>query len=296
MKIPSYLLNPFNNININKFDLTKYENQISKLIKNKKKNNKIYDIVIMSAGKNSRINVKYPKSLIKLKYPNKETTLIENLINILLITKIKINKIYLIVRKEHQSNFNFLKKKYSKIELVDLEENQIKGTTRCLIQIYKKIESKDFILMWGDIALISRRVIHNISILHEKYNTMMSFPTCIKKDPYLSIQRNKYGNINKVKHYKKNIIRNILSEQDLSFFFCKTKIIKYLIKFENEYDKNKECDFIKFLPYISNYSKILSPPIGKLFEVEGINYKQDLKKIKKKLLNYNYQEYINNYL
>ena len=72
--------------------------------------------------------------------------------------------------------------------------------------------------MWGDIALISRRVIHNISILHEKYNTMMSFPTCIKKDPYLSIQRNKYGNINKVKHYKKKIIRNILSEQDLSFF------------------------------------------------------------------------------
>ena len=229
MKIPSYLLNPFDRININQFDLNNYENQIDNLLKNKKKNSKIYDIVIMAAGKNSRININYPKSLIKLQYPNKETTLIENLINILLITKIKINKIYLVVRKENKSNFNFLIKKYSNIELIDLDENQIKGTTRCLIESYKKIKSKDFILMWGDIALISRRVIHNISILHSKYNPMMSFPTCIKKDPYLSIQRDKYGNIRKVRHNKKKIIRNIFSEQDLSFFFCKTKIIKYLM-------------------------------------------------------------------
>ena len=297
MNIPSCLHNPFKKTNIFDFNQNKYNCKISRLIK-KSKNSKAkkFDIVIMAAGKNSRLNINYPKTLIKLKYPNKKNTIIENLINILETSKININKINIVVRKEYEKKFLNIKKNISKVQIIPLNENQITGTARCLINVKQHIKSDDFILMWGDIALISRRIIYIIASLHSKYNSLMSFATCIKKNPYVSIHRNTDGVILKVKHNKKKISKSFLSEQDTSFFMCKKKIFKHLINFEMKFSEKKECDFIKFLPYLNKFSKLISPPIAEMFEVEGINYNKDLNFLRNKLNKYEYTKYSKKYL
>lgn len=296
MKIPLCLHNPFNKTNISDFNQIKYNFKIKRLINNKNFKKKNFDIVIMAAGKNSRININYPKALIKLKYPNNKITIIENLINILEISQIKINKINIVVRKEYEKNFLKIKRNFSKVNIISLNEDQITGTARCLINVEQNIKSDDFILLWGDIALISRRVINCIALLHSKYNSLMSFATCIKKNPYVSIKRNANGEIVKVKHNKQVIIKDFLSEQDSSFFICKKKIFKHLINFESKFSPKEECDFIKFLPYINKFNKLISPPFAKNFEVEGINYKKDLNFLKNKLNKLKYTDYVKNYL
>ena len=134
-------------------------------------------------------------------------------------------------------------------------------------------------MFWGDIALISSRIISHSIFLHYLYNAKFTFPTCLKVNPYVSFIKNKEGIIYRVNHSNHNEKNRGYAEQDSSFFLFNKKIFCELKNFIHQHNSRLERDFVKLIPDLNNKFNLISTPIAYLNEVEGINTAGDIVKI-----------------
>lgn len=290
-----------NNFSVNpeKVNLSYYKDYLKKInsiIKsNNLKINKKYQVVIMAAGKGTRMNLNYPKPVFKLNYPYGSNSLIGNIIYTLEKIKFEISSCNIIINKDDEKFFNDFEFNKSKIELIKLRENQIKGTGNCLYESFKFLNKvEDIILIWGDLAIFPKYILNTSVLIKENFKSEIVFPTKIKMNPYVSFLRGKAGEINKVLHSNEGNNYEGYAEQDCSSFVIGSNSFQdfeYFIENKRNYS-NSEIDFIHFIPYLNSLNKnVIGLPIVSETYVSGVNTIKKTKKVQKILDKYNKHNY-----
>ena len=141
-----FIKNPFNTISIKSFNRDAFKALLNKRLSQhsiKIKKNKI-QVVILAAGKGSRMRIDYPKSLFKLKYPNGSFNLLDNTLNNLdlINASIEITKINIVI---NETELDFFKsyKKIKKVSLITLHPSKINGTALCIKEVLPLLNNKE---------------------------------------------------------------------------------------------------------------------------------------------------------
>ena len=292
----SLILNPFEY----DFNLSSYKKYIIDLCSNHKVDNKKkYQIVIMAAGKGSRMNLSYPKPLFEINYPNGKKTVIANLLHVIREAIPNISKINIAINSIDKDYFQDFKDPNNNIEILELNDSQIKGTAVCLDAIKDCLSDKyDIILFWGDLAIIRSSYIFYSILLHEKYKSFITIPTRYKKDPYVGFIRDNFGKFIKIFHSNEAEQYVGWAEQDCLSFILKKEALSLLPEFiKKEKNKGKEeIDFVSFIPFCNIKNNILGIPFADYKNVSGVNNKEKAKIIEKYLENMSSTKYKDKFL
>ena len=278
------------------FSNKEFRNELSKIFSTSRLNFK-YQVVILAAGKGSRMNIKYPKNLYKFDYPDGRKTLLRNNLDQLKKLKKNIEKINIVIRDEDKVFY----KKYEEIDsirIITLKENEIRGTAVCLNNIRDEIkETENILLFWGDLALIPLKDIFFSICIFESACTDFLFPTRYKIDPYVSFARDGDGNIKEVIHSNEGGKVPKWGEQDCLFFIVKTKTLEQLKVFLDSKPIDQELDFVHFIPHLEiNKFNIAAIPISKDNDIFGLNNKDAAAIIQNKLDSLSYEDFKKEFL
>ena len=146
------LQNPFRDYIKEFFSADKFKNSIGITAKNLPREKKEYQVVIMAAGKSSRMNIDYPKTLYNL-ITQAKITILAILLTDKQITS-KSSKVFVVIRDEDAPFYDKLKNT-DNVEFIKLNSNQIKGTANCLLCIKQYLQKDlDILMFWGDLVLI----------------------------------------------------------------------------------------------------------------------------------------------
>ena len=295
-KINNVIFNPFSEPT---FDVKNYVKNIRNYFELKEHSIlKKYQVVIMAAGKGSRMKIDKPKTLFELKYPNGKKTILKNLIDIVELSTDNIIDIKIVINKNHKVFYQNILNKNKNIKLIELEENQIKGTAQCLYHSKFFLNNNlDIILLWGDLSLIPSSYLYYSILIHEKFNPLITMPTRYKKTPYVSFVRDKNGIFNNVFHSNEGNQLKGFAEQDCLSFIVSPRIFEFLEDFIKIKKDEKEVDFIHFIPYCTNINfSVIGLPFANPKKINGINNMEKAKFVQKKLDEYDKKLYKKIYL
>ena len=105
------LQDPFKDFANHNFSFNKFKQNVYKKSAKLLKKEKTYQAVIMAAGKGSRMDINYPKTLYEFKYPSGNRSILSNTLNLIKTLPNNVSKILVIVREEDLPFFNQLQKK-----------------------------------------------------------------------------------------------------------------------------------------------------------------------------------------
>ena len=234
-------------------------------------------VLIPAAGKGSRSNLSYPKTLFEV---NKKPILLR------IFKKINTFDISPTVIVS-QSGKNLVRKcliknKY-KFEII--EQRKPKGMGDAILKVKKSKFYKNFehvLLIWGDLPYLSSRTLGILVKTHLKYDYDFTFPTLNEKNPYTYLRKDKNGKVLELLETRQmNKIAPIYGERDIGVFIFKKKIINMLSKnFPEKISPiTKEHGFLYILKYlIKNNYKIKNLLIAKSRESISLNKISDLNK------------------
>ena len=138
-----------------------------------------FNLLIPAGGKGSRVNLKYPKSLIKIN----SKTILE--LQISLFSTYDKNPT-LIINKKHEKIFkNFINKNQIQIETL-IQDNPI-GMGNAVLNFNKSkfySDAENILLVWSDIPFLSKNTIKKTISNHIKYNNDFTFPTIYSLEKY----------------------------------------------------------------------------------------------------------------
>jgi len=295
--IDSLILNPFKD---NNFLLSEFKKKISiKYLSNKYNSKDKYEVVIMAAGKGTRMDLSYPKPLFEIDYPNGKKSIIVNLLHTIKEAIPNISSIQIVINSLDIDFFQDIKDLDSKITFVQLESSQINGTARCLdiVKDYLLLE-KNVMLFWGDLGMIPASHIFLSAILHEKFNPLITMPTRFKKDPYVGLIRNNKGKYIEIFHSNEENQYLGWAEQDSLFFILNKNIFSLLSDYltKKEIIQKREVDFINCIPWFNRYNNIIGIPISDGMNVSGINNMEKAHVVNKYLHKFSKEKYHNYFL
>ena len=283
------LQNPFRDYIKEFFSADKFKNSIGITAKNLPREKKEYQVVIMAAGKSSRMNIDYPKTLYKFNYPGKNCTILANTLNLISKLPQKVSKVFVVIRDEDAPFYDKLKNT-DNVEFIKLNSNQIKGTANCLLCIKQYLQKDlDILMFWGDLVLIPKFDVVISVDMHNILKNSLTFPTRYKLNPYVAFIRDENGKIIEIAH--KNEGKNFTdwAEQDCSFFIFNYSLFTELAKFIDnrkliESGESKEIDFVHFILFLTSSNKRICPiPISNDNYVYDINTIESAKNVQKKL-------------
>ena len=297
MKNNFNFLNPFANSGIEGFVIDDYRNEIRNSYKIQSNKKLDYQVVILGAGKGSRMGISYPKVLYELNYPDGKKSILENTLENIRKLKecISIKDIYLAIDKKTTSHFSS-KEFRSDINILELNSSDIKGTAVSINAIRQKINS-DFhtIFLWGDLALWRVSDLNLVLNFQSINNSFLAFPTRIKIDPYVAFLRSKNGKLSRIIHSNEEQGYLGLAEQDCLSFSCAPGALDHLEEFlSNKINLSKEVDFIHYILFLAKKGFMVAPiPISIDGTVYGLNTPKRAKEINEKLCKLSAQSYCN---
>ena len=217
--------------------------------------NQKYDFCIVVGGINKRMDIDYPKCLIKV---DNEIVLIKIFNNIMPYA----NNIFICGNNYYKNSFVEFEKsiglKYNNVKFlhfnsIDNSQTYPKGNGETIYQLLTNIShlSDKLFIMWGDIIISDNKIFEEL--YNNQYNNDFLIPTKYEKNPYAYLI---IDNKNKVDYieYKKNI--NIeYGYHDQCIFLCnKNKIKEKLEMFLNKnYEELNFLDIVKYLDNVSYY-------------------------------------------
>lgn len=283
------LQDPFKDFANHNFSFNKFKQNVYKKSAKLLKKEKTYQAVIMAAGKGSRMDINYPKTLYEFKYPSGNRSILSNTLNLIKTLPNNVSKILVIVREEDLPFFNQLQKK-TNVEFIALRQNQIRGTANCLLSIKEFLNKElDILMFWGDLVLIPKSDVALSIDIHNVLENYLTFPTRYKLDPYVAFLRNRKGKINKIAHTNEGKNFRGWAEQDCSFFIFRYSIFEELAKYIVtqkifQTTKNNEIDFVHLIPFLVCANKRICPlPISNDDYIYDINTKASAIYVQKKL-------------
>ena len=241
-----------------------------------------FNLLIPAGGKGSRVNLKYPKSLIKIN----SKTILE--LQISLFSTYDKNPT-LIINKKHEKIFNnFINKNQIQIETL-IQDNPI-GMGNAVLNFNKSkfySDAENILLVWSDIPFLSKNTIKKTISNHIKYNNDFTFPTIYTEDPYTIVIRDNSKNIKEVietRELKKNINKKL--EREIGFFVFKKKPLYSLLNsnLSGKINKiTKEHSFLYIIKHLVKRGyKVQGIPLATIKDTYSINTLDDLDFLKKK--------------
>lgn len=191
------------------------------------------DLIILAAGKGSRMQSSIPKAL------HKTINNMTNIENTILKCNVLFDNIFIVINDKDINIFKESLNKEHHPKLLSISSGLGSGHAIYeLISNYNSKISKEFVIVWGD------AVIYNDNIINElvQYNNSMCFPVIMNNNPYVSINVDdnfyakyvdfsKYGEMNKVGFQDKCIFKvnkQILFKALQSFHFSCFKSGRYI--------------------------------------------------------------------
>jgi 2-phospho-L-lactate transferase/gluconeogenesis factor (CofD/UPF0052 family)/choline kinase len=243
-----YFKNYYNNLKIaNNYATNLF---LKSIIVNEKK----YDFCIIVGGINKRMNINYPKCLIKV---DNEIVLMKIINNIIPYAK----NIFICGNNYYKNSFiefEKLIKNYNNIiflyfNSIDNSQTYPKGSGETIFQLLNNVHylTDKIFIMWGDIIISDNKIIEEM--YNNEYNNNFLIPTKYEKNPYAYLI---IDNKNKVKNikYKKDIDVNF-GYHDQCIFLCDKNKIKEKLHFliNQDYDELNFLDILKYLDNIYYY-------------------------------------------
>ena len=228
--------------------------------------------IILAAGNSSRF--KHNKS--KIFQDLSGLSIIGHVYNI--AEKISKDKVIFVCNR---NNINELKKKFPKANFC-IQKNQ-KGTADAITSIKSHLKTKDILILFGDVPLITYKSINKLILNFYKNKSIGSMIAFKSKNPF------GYGRVDVEGKYVKSVVEEVNASKDekkinlcnSGVLICDSKLLfKNLYKISNK-NINKE----KYLPDIFSIfytiSKGFTFTIGSEKEMSGINTIDDLIKLDK---------------
>ena len=230
-------------------------------------------VIILAAGKGSRMQSDTPKVLHKLN--NK--TLIERVISI----SEKMNPEKIIIVIGHQRNkVKSQLTHYKNLEFVIQKEQ--KGTGHAIKMCLPNLKNfnGDVIILSGDVPLITYNTLTNLIDVKNKNDIQASLLTAFFEDPsgYGRIIRNKKNMLDKIVEHKDCNSKELnINEINAGIYVFNNKMLSlYIPKITNENNQNEFYlpDIIKLMRNDKHYTGIYLT--NNIEEIKGINTKEQL--------------------
>ena len=289
------IINPFKLNGISSFNIDNFRKDLIRYIQSYDSNKDFkYQVVILAAGKGSRMKIDHPKVMYELDYPGGRKSLLQNMLNGIESLKkvVDIQKTYIVINNSMQKSFQAFNGKNG-IEILGLDESYIKGTAICLQAIKSLLDpQKKIILLWGDLALWRVSDLHITIKIHEILESIITFPTRVKKDPYVAFLRSINGEPSSIMHSNENNSFKGFAEQDCLKFVCDFESLNHIDHFIDSKTEFGEVDFVHLIPYLAEKKYFVVPlPISKYEIVYGLNTPKRAKVIENILKKYTKNEY-----
>ena len=232
-------------------------------------------VLIAAAGKGSRANLSYPKTLYKINGK-------EILLRILNTTKDYDQKPTIIASPSGKNQINnFLLKNEKKSFLVI--QNEAKGMGDAVLKFQNSPafkNSHNILLIWGDIPFIRKVTIQKIIERHLNKNNCFTFVTSDTDKAYTRVMRDKEGNVKEILETREENLPIEFGERDIGLFIFKRKEIFDLLKLDlpKKYSLNtNEHGFLYIVSHLVNIGhKVEGLKIANKKELISLNKISDL--------------------
>ena len=208
--------------------------------------------IIPAAGKGTRLEFDLPKIL----YPFADRTALD-----IMSSKVASfsEKIVLIASPEGKPIIEeHLKKKDLDADiLVDSSPHGNAGSVAVAMPLIK--DEDTVLVIWGDQIGVPKEVLRKIIALHQHNKAGLSFPTRLRKNPYIHLERDEQGKITKVLRRRFKDDMPAYGENELGVFVLSGSVFKRtLAEMKDEYwkkrnalkegEKIEEFDFLDIIP------------------------------------------------
>ena len=231
--------------------------------------------LIAAAGKGSRANLPYPKTLFKIEGK-------EILLRILDTTKCFDKKPTIVVSPSGKDAINnFLLRKSRRSHLVIQKEAKGMGDAVLKFENSPSFKiSENILLIWGDIPFIRKLTIQKMVERHIAKNNIFTFVTAETKMAYTRVIRDKKGNIQDLVETREENLPIKEGERDIGLFIFKKKEIFDLLKKDlpKKYSaKTNEHGFLYLIYHlVQNGYKVEGLKIANEKELLSLNKISDL--------------------
>lgn len=240
-----------------------------------------FNIIIPSAGKNTRMQTSNPKSLSIIK--NKI-----NLENLFEVFKNYSNKFYVSISNKEgvldiykkNLNTNIFNKIFFAYSNSGSGDGQAILDTLNSFNIINK--NKYMIVCWGDVYINNSKTIENLIRNSVQYLSKFDciIPLFKTDNPYVNFVIDNNNKIKKIKFSKKGEFSKKGNSDYGIFLLNSNKTYMYLNKYVTLKKKNRELNLLDFLLYAqNNFSFKILPLINKKYDIFSYNSKMELRKI-----------------
>lgn len=188
------------------------------------------NVLIPAAGKGTRTNLNYPKTLYKLK----GTPIIISLIKTIISCKIKLNKIIIISNPIGKTKINYQLKKYGLKKYCNIVvQNNPNGMGDAILNFEKSkffFETNKILLIWGDIPYPSVSTIENLIKYNKNNKDIFSFPIRYVANPYTYVNLKNFRPTSIIETKNKKYKRKNGFREVGIFVFDRSIIFKFLKK------------------------------------------------------------------
>ena len=235
-------------------------------------------IIIMAAGKGTRMNTELPKVLHKLN--NK--TMIEHVID----TTLKINPEKIIVVIGYKSEL--IKKQLNDYNIEYAEQLEQLGTGHAIMQCQNILNDfkGDTLILSGDVPLITKKTLSDLYKKHIEYKSKGTILSAIINNPtgYGRILRDKNSFISIVEEKDANEKQKKINEVNTGIYIFNNQILFSNINQINNHNNQSEYYLPDVLPIIlKNKHQITVCKTSNELEIKGINTIQQLYDLEKQI-------------
>ena len=185
----------------------------------------LWTCVIPAAGEGTRLEYSRPKVL----YPILGKPILHHLLE--LFQKYCNRFIVVASPKGAQEIQKALESCCNSIDFGIVIQEEPKGMAHAVWQARNKTKTLHTVVVWGDQICLRDETISTTLAYHQSNSAnVLTFPTVIKKDPYIHFQRDDSGRILKVLQKRENEISMRVGENDCGFFSFSTNSLFSVLK------------------------------------------------------------------
>jgi len=185
----------------------------------------LWTCVIPAAGEGTRLEYSRPKVL----YPILGKPILHHLVD--LFQKYCNRFIVVASPKGAQEIQKELESCCNSIDFGIVIQEEPKGMAHAVWQARNITNTPHTVVVWGDQICLRDKTISSTLAYHQGDSAnILTFPTVIKKDPYIHFQRDDSGRILKVMQKRENEISTEVGENDCGFFSFSTNLLFSVLK------------------------------------------------------------------
>ena len=206
-----------------------------------------WSVVIPAAGKGSRLGFSLPKIL----YPIGEETILDRLLTTF---QSLAHHIVLVISPSGRKPIEQHLRARGRSQDVSLAvQDEPKGMAHAVLCAQAYVSTPSTVVVWGDQATVSERTARLCMNAHEaRINALLTFPTVMRADPYIHVQRDGHERIVKILQKREGEISASIGENDCGIFMFDTQHLFRILKEQEVLNdkgaKTGEYNLIPLLP------------------------------------------------